>query len=155
MKYGATLQQRSIPEWGAYNLDYNEIKNLIKVRTTRDQAQAISIPGQENEGNGLQEFENELYAELREQHQRIDLFVQSKSGEIKRKLNHLHKQVVQLARHNNFGEQSWISMRQLEKYSKVEEAVLKAGEEIQSLSRFVGAQRLAFQKLLKKYNKWT
>ena len=31
----------------------------------------------------------------------------------------------------------------------------RAGEEIQSLSRFVGAQRLAFQKLLKKYRKWT
>lgn len=31
----------------------------------------------------------------------------------------------------------------------------RAGEEIQSLSRFVGAQRLAFQKLLKKYKRWT
>ena len=31
----------------------------------------------------------------------------------------------------------------------------RAGEEIQSLSRFVGAQRLAFHKLLKKYRKWT
>ena len=31
----------------------------------------------------------------------------------------------------------------------------RVGEEIQSLSRFVGAQRLAFQKLLKKYRKWT
>ena len=31
----------------------------------------------------------------------------------------------------------------------------RAGEEIQSLSRFIGAQRLAFQKLLKKYRKWT
>ena len=31
----------------------------------------------------------------------------------------------------------------------------RAGEEIQFLSRFVGAQRLAFQKLLKKYEKWT
>jgi hypothetical protein len=31
----------------------------------------------------------------------------------------------------------------------------RAGEEIQCLSRFIGAQRLAFQKLLKKYKKWT
>ena len=31
----------------------------------------------------------------------------------------------------------------------------RAGEDIQSLSRFVGAQRTAFQKLLKKYKKWT
>lgn len=33
--------------------------------------------------------------------------------------------------------------------------LVRAGEEIQSLSRFVGAQRLAFQKLLKKYKRWT
>ena len=33
--------------------------------------------------------------------------------------------------------------------------IVRVGEEIQSLSRFVGAQRLAFQKLLKKYKKWT
>ena len=33
--------------------------------------------------------------------------------------------------------------------------VSRVGEEIQSLSRFLGAQRLAFQKLLKKYKKWT
>lgn len=33
--------------------------------------------------------------------------------------------------------------------------ICRAGEEVQSLSRFVGAQRLAFQKLLKKYKKWT
>lgn len=48
-----------------------------------------------------------------------------------------------------------ISVRRLEKFSRAEEATLKAGEDIQSLSRFVGAQRLAFQKLLKKYKKWT
>ena len=31
----------------------------------------------------------------------------------------------------------------------------RAGEDVELLSRFVGAQRLAFQKLLKKYKKWT
>ena len=46
-------------------------------------------------------------------------------------------------------------MRRLEKYSRVEGDVLKAGEDIQSLARFVGAQRTAFAKLLKKYKKWT
>ena len=33
--------------------------------------------------------------------------------------------------------------------------MIKAGEEIKSLSRFVGAQRTGFRKLLKKYKKWT
>ncbi|KAI9811594.1 MAG: hypothetical protein M1827_005343 [Pycnora praestabilis] len=156
MKYGDSLQQRSIPEWGPYNVDYNDIKHLIKVRTTRDQAQAISIPGRGNsEGKALKDFEDELYAELLEQHQRIDLFVQSKSGEIKRRLNHLQKQVVQLRQSSVASERTRISVKRVEKFARAEEDVLKAGGEIQSLSRFVGVQRLAFQKLLKKYKKWT
>ena len=32
---------------------------------------------------------------------------------------------------------------------------IRAGEEIQSLSRFIGVQRMAFHKILKKYTKWT
>ena len=35
------------------------------------------------------------------------------------------------------------------------DAILRVGEDIQDLSRFVGVQRLAFGKLLKKYKKWT
>ena len=69
------------------NIDYNDIKHLIKVHTTKDQAQATTIPGHENEARALREFEDELYNELLQQHSRIDLFVQSKSGEIVRRLS--------------------------------------------------------------------
>lgn len=34
MKYGLELSRRSVPEWRAYNLDYNEIKELIKKATS-------------------------------------------------------------------------------------------------------------------------
>lgn len=37
----------------------------------------------------------------------------------------------------------------------MENDVIKAGEEIKSLARFVATQRTAFRKLLKKYKKWT
>lgn len=37
MKYGSELSRRSVPEWRAYNLDYNEIKGLIKKATSSDQ----------------------------------------------------------------------------------------------------------------------
>lgn len=40
---------------------------------------------------------------------------------------------------------------ELEKHSHIS---TRAGEEIRSLSRFIGAQRLAFTKLLKKYKRW-
>ena len=111
MKYGDTLQQRSIPLWESCkkdlllrssksdllsghatpdNVDYNDIKRLIKVRTTQGQGQgqgqAKAIPISGHETKALHAFENELYGELRDQHQRIDLFVQSKAGEIGRRL---------------------------------------------------------------------
>jgi len=172
MKYGETLQQRSIPEWGTCenfhphppkaidsrvsdNIDYNEIKHLIKLRTTESKAKAISIPGRDGEQRDQDAFEDELYALLLDQHQRIDLFVKSKSGEIKRRLDHLRKQVFNLTQRWQLGKQTQISVRRLERFSKAEGDVLKAGEEIQSLARFVGVQRLAFVKLLKKYKKWT
>ncbi|KAI9835528.1 MAG: hypothetical protein M1819_001979 [Sarea resinae] len=156
MKYGESLQQRSIPEWGPYNVDYDEIKQLIKARTTKDHAQAIVIPGSSHgDDKALQEFENDLYAELCEQHQRINLFVRSKSGEISRRLAHLQKVIGQLGERDIRSTRNKIPMRRLERLSKLEGDVLKTGEEIRSLSRFLGAQRLAFQKLLKKYRKWT
>lgn len=68
----------------ADNVDYNELKNLIKVNTTRDQGQAIAIPGQEN--TRLAKFEGEFYNELSNQHDRVDLFVKSKADEISRRL---------------------------------------------------------------------
>lgn len=34
MKYGSELSRRSVPEWRAYNLDYNEIKAVIKKATS-------------------------------------------------------------------------------------------------------------------------
>lgn len=40
MKYGLELSKRSVPEWRAYNLDYNEIKRIIKRATSTDAGEA-------------------------------------------------------------------------------------------------------------------
>ncbi|KAL9029368.1 MAG: hypothetical protein Q9196_002375, partial [Gyalolechia fulgens] len=137
------------------NVDYNDLKRLIKVRTTRGQGEALTIPGHQNEARSLQAFENEFFTELVDQHQRVDLFVQSKAGEINRRLVHLDKQVGQLKQRFPSYHTQKVSVRCLERFAKAEEAAEKAGEEIRSLARFVGAQKLAFVKLLKKYKKWT
>jgi len=34
MKFGATLSRRSVPQWRPHDLDYDEIKKLIKVQTS-------------------------------------------------------------------------------------------------------------------------
>lgn len=115
----------------------------------------MTIPGHENEARALQAFENEFFAELVDQHQRVDLFVQSKAGEIHRRLIHLDRQVGQLQQRFPSYHTQKVSVRCLERFAKAEDTAEKAGEEIRSLARFVGAQKLAFIKLLKKYRKWT
>ncbi|KAL8909763.1 MAG: hypothetical protein Q9207_000073 [Kuettlingeria erythrocarpa] len=155
MKYGQTFQQLSIPGWEHYNVDYNDLKSLIRRRTTRGQGEALTIPGHANEAKALQAFEDEFFFQLVDQHQRVDLFVQSKAGEINRRLAHLKTQVGRLHQRYALHPTGRISVKRLERYSKAEEVAERAGEEIRSLARFVGAQRVAFIKLLKKYSKWT
>ena len=65
-------------------MDYDSIKRLIKEHTTPNRTKAISIPGQ---GDAVEsDFEEALFQLFVEQHDRICLFVKSKSGEIDRRL---------------------------------------------------------------------
>ncbi|KAK5164006.1 hypothetical protein LTR04_002080 [Oleoguttula sp. CCFEE 6159] len=134
------------------NVDYDDIKQLIKEHTTLGTGKALSIPGQGD--SSARDFENTLFDIFADQHQRIDLFVKSKTGEIQRRLNHLSKQIHELSlRGRRAGQQ--IHARRVERYGRIESEAVKAGDEIQSMSRFLSAQRTAFRKLLKKYKKWT
>jgi hypothetical protein len=58
---------------------------LIKENTSSSSGKAVSIPGHGNEAE--KEFERQLYATLQEEHERIKLFVKSKTGEIERRLS--------------------------------------------------------------------
>lgn len=74
------------------NVDYDSIKRLIKEHTTPGRGKAISIPGQTSEVES--DFEDALFQLLCEQHDRIGLFVKSKSGEIDRRLGKLLQLLV-------------------------------------------------------------
>jgi hypothetical protein len=65
---------------GPDNIDYDDIKLLIKEHTTPGKGKATSVPGQGNEAE--HEFESLLFSLFSEQHSRITLFVKSKTGEI-------------------------------------------------------------------------
>jgi SPX domain protein involved in polyphosphate accumulation len=69
-------------------------------------------------------------------------------------LDHSHQQLRALAS-RRAPEGHRINLSRTQKYSKLENDVVKAGEEIRSLARFTAAQRTGFRKLLKKYKKWT
>ncbi|KAI1211557.1 uncharacterized protein F4807DRAFT_394112 [Annulohypoxylon truncatum] len=151
MKYGEHFEEESVPSWGLHNIDYNSLKHQIKAHTTKDQATAIAIPGQQD--YALKRFEDAFYFELCNQHNRVGLFVTSKADEISRRLRHLSDSVHQLiVRCNNAGGVSPKRQRRLAKYAL---QIDECDDDIKALSRFVNAQIIAFRKILKKYRKWT
>lgn len=69
MKFGKNLQDLSIPEWKAYNLDYNHLKSIIKELNYSNSHEL-----------------KPLHNAFQENFQSINLFVNIKFGEILRKL---------------------------------------------------------------------
>lgn len=147
MKYGEYFENESVPRWSLHNIDYNTLKQLIKVNTTKNQATAIAIPGQLD--HGLQKFETVLYRELTLQHDRVDLFVSSKADEITRRLRHLAGLVHSLA--IKCADPHALSLRTQKRLAKCHLQILECGRDIRDLERFVCAQKEALRKIVKKY----
>ena len=137
------------------NIDYNEIKRAIKEHTSKPQTRAISIPGNRVDAPSSDTFEEELFDTLCEQHERINLFVTSKLGEIQSRLTNAHRELARLNSRYHVPKRKSIPARAAEKFSTVEGQVMLAGEELQLLSTFVAIQNQGFVKLLKKYKKWS
>ncbi|KAI9054117.1 hypothetical protein LZ554_001288 [Drepanopeziza brunnea f. sp. 'monogermtubi'] len=153
MKYSERFHKESVPQWAPFNVDYIELKNLIKLNTTRNQGQAIAIPGQADPR--LEKFEKSFFDELKNQHNRVDLFVKNKADEYTHWLNDLQKQVVKLLERTTRLKGGPIPEALHRKYIIYNDRIERCGEEITSLERFQKAQREAFRKILKKYKKWT
>jgi SPX domain protein involved in polyphosphate accumulation len=153
MKFGETLYQRSIPQWAPYNVDYNSLKRLIKQRTTETASGPVSIPGQGPSHAVWKPLDDELFPILKHEHDRAALFIRSKLGEINRRLAHVERQ-AQLAGQKT-APPSMRPIQQTRKYQRLVEELDSIGNDIEALSRFASAQRLAFRKILKKYRKWT
>lgn len=151
MKFGETLHQRSVPKWASYNLNYNELKRLIKLRTTNGAPSPVPIPGQTDHRWSL--LEDELYGVLKDQYDNIALFLRSKYGEIERRLAYLDKSVRSAKRSAKL--YSGRPSLQARKYQRLVQEAETIGEDIQALSRFAAVQKTAFRKILKKYRKWT
>jgi len=70
-------------------------------------------------------------------------------------IDHSKSQLKQFASRTPSVADRRIPVARLERFGKLENDVLKAGDEVKSLARFTSTQRTAFRKLLKKYKKWT
>lgn len=153
MKFGTQLVHESVPEWSLHNLDYNSLKHEIKVHTTRNQATAIAIPGHQEPA--LRRFEDSLYQELCQQHERVDLFISSKADEIDRRLKHLERAIERWLGKQPADPSTSQNLRFNRKFARYERDLLQCGDDINALTRFANAQVVAFRKILKKYKKWT
>ncbi|ODQ68333.1 hypothetical protein NADFUDRAFT_48979 [Nadsonia fulvescens var. elongata DSM 6958] len=169
MKYGQELSRRSVPEWKAYNLDYNEIKFIIKQVTTLESRLKNDDKTKVYTARG----ENRLFEALKEQYNNISLFVKSKTGEIDRRIEMCTKLVEQLSKldekYSSVASDPSVSLnhssppkinyltskaRQAKLY-KLRSVLAKVTCDVQALARFIGVQRTGFRKLLKKYTKWS
>ncbi|KAK8048743.1 hypothetical protein PG994_010473 [Apiospora phragmitis] len=152
MKYGDYFEKESVARWSLHNIDYNTLKQLIKVNTTKNQAaSAIAIPGQTD--LSLKRFEDILHHELLLQHSRVDLFVSGKADEIARRLRHLHGLVHFLIL--KCTDLNGVNSRRQKRFVKYRRQIDECGNDINDLKRFVWAQKEALRKILKKYKKWT
>ena len=152
MKFGETLYQRSVPKWSAYNVKYNELKDLIKSRTSSGTAVPVSIPSVGV--SRWQPLENDLFRVISAEYENVALFLHSKQGEIERRLSHLEKQVHSAKRAVEHGALDR-PILQARKYQKLLRDADGIGDEIENLSRFANVQKTAIRKILKKYRKWT
>lgn len=126
MKFGQQLLAKSVPEWRAYNVDYNELKKRIKAATTN------SSVAQTDHNSA-----NTLYAEFVSQIDSINLFLSSKIGEIQRRIIHLENTME-----SQSANQTSLQLNSL-------------SQDLQKLSRFIVVQKTAIRKLLKKYTKYS
>ncbi|KFY56830.1 hypothetical protein V496_06621, partial [Pseudogymnoascus sp. VKM F-4515 (FW-2607)] len=160
MKYGQALYERSVPQWAPYNIDYNELKTLIKTHTTpppgsshSNSSQPVVIPGQVDEA--LSSFEARFARELGAQHARVDLFVRSKADEFRRRLSDYEQKLNRLIARGDAESGGIMTARRRERLARLETRVLRCTDDIRNLDRFIQAQRIGFHKILKKYRKWT
>ncbi|KFY04759.1 hypothetical protein O988_00524, partial [Pseudogymnoascus sp. VKM F-3808] len=130
MKYGQALYERSVPQWAPYNIDYNELKSLIRTHTTpppgsshSNTSQPVVIPGQPDEE--LSNFEALFARELGAQHARVDLFVRSKADEFRRRLSDYEQKLNRLIARGDPESGGVMTARRRERLAKLETRVLR------------------------------
>ena len=135
------------------NIKYDEIKGEIRNRTTTLAPDAIPIPGHDLPG-ALDSIETDLYEKFVAQYEFVDGFIRTKYTEIDGRLNDIQKRIAVLTRRiqsnaNKSTPPGWKKLLDLQR--QVHEVRIV----IEQLERFIGAQRTAFEKLLKKARRWT
>lgn len=160
MKFGVQLYDRATAKWRNYNIDYNELKNAIRIATSEDVGSSEEDANDASESSAslqgaLRAALRAMYRAFEEQIELVSLFVDSKVGEIQRRLVALKRQCNLLVKQAQGDEGhsavfQRVTDRKLAVYRKDLEAISK---DVQDLSRFILLQKIAIRKLFKKFLK--
>ncbi|KAH6838402.1 hypothetical protein B0I37DRAFT_358497 [Chaetomium sp. MPI-CAGE-AT-0009] len=131
MKYGEHPTKESAPEWHLHNVDYDFLKHMIEMYSTA-----------ERQGGKAGELDRRLSASLTP---RVKLF---KFPSVFQSLSRTANEFV-LDRHPTPVTTSSTSVAGF--YGEQRQC----DHDIQCLQRFIDAQLVAFQKILKEYKRWT
>lgn len=132
MKFGKNLAHLSIPEWKAYNLDYNELKASIRDVTRTSNADL---------GPLRHSFSSNFNY--------LNLFILSKYGELTRKLRVCLEafDFIQLNDHDSAADR-------LSNLTGLHYKILnEISTELRKLTKFILVQRIALKKIFKKFRK--
>ncbi|ODV82978.1 hypothetical protein CANARDRAFT_25471 [[Candida] arabinofermentans NRRL YB-2248] len=183
MKFGSELNDRSISQWRMYNIDYNDLKLKIKLATKKHTKSSISSSSSNETDSTLnssslttdessiyhegiqKKLLKQLYKSFKKQIEFVSLFVNSKYGEISRRIMTTKKQLNILINDSNGGGNGLkidginvnpVQLRmRLRKAGNIQKELESLSRELQNLSRFILLQKIAVRKLFKKFIKYS
>lgn len=135
MKFGSQILDKSVPDWKLNNIDYEELKKIIKQVTSKKTAP------NSNDFEGLEvSFKQNIV--------QINLFVSLKLKEISSKLVSIEHSITKLL-DNEIND----NRKVLRRIKTIKNYLETCNDLLQKLSRFVIVQRIALRKLFKKITK--
>ncbi|AOA61321.1 hypothetical protein PP7435_CHR1-0314 [Komagataella phaffii CBS 7435] len=151
MKFGVEFNKRTIQKWRLYNINYNELKRLVKEITSVQNSYTVdTLPVSQK--RRLQR----LYNVFKEQVNYASLFVNNKVFELTKRLEILTSNLESISkllppRGNTVPEstQRLISRKML----AISQRINELSADLFNLSRFILLQKIAVQKLFKKFLK--
>lgn len=136
MKFGSQILDKSVPEWKLSNIDYEELKSIIK-----------HITKEGKEQYSLDDFAG-LNDKFIENFNQVNLFINLKVKEISSKLVSIETSISRL-----FEEQAADSRLLKRRVRAIKAYLENCSTLLQKLSRFVIVQRIGLRKLFKKISK--
>ena len=137
MKFVNNLQHLSVPEWKSYNIDYNDLKYKIKQITKQDTQDLSS-----------------LHHAFIENIDYVNLFIQTKYGELNRKfafLESIFNNLLHIKDEINDYDSLRSFLIEIDElfYQAIELSII-----LKNLSKFILIQKIAIKKIFKKFLKY-